>query len=65
MFKQLSKTPEINARLNKDGKVTLLNSVADLARITSMNEYMEDVRKDYHMKESQSQISASRIVLNA
>ena len=65
MFKQVSKTTEINARLNEAGKVTLMNSMDDLAKISSMNEYMEDVRKDYHIKESQSQISASRIVLNA
>lgn len=65
MYKKISKTTEINARLQEEGKVTPLNTVGDISRLTSMNEYMEDVRKEYHMKESRSQISASRIVLNA
>ncbi|MGM0407930.1 MAG: hypothetical protein ACQERU_08090 [Bacteroidota bacterium] len=65
MFKKVSKTSEINARLEKEDKVTLLNSDDDINQITAINEYMEGVRKDYQIKESKSQISASHVILNA
>ena len=65
MYKKISKTSEIITRLELDGKVTLMNSADDMAKIASMNRYMEEVRRDYRMKESQSQISASQVILNA
>ena len=65
MYKKISRTSEIIARLQLDGKVTLMNSVDDMAKIKSMNNNMEEVRRDFRMKESQSQISASHVVLNA
>jgi hypothetical protein len=65
MYKKISRTSEINARLEAEGKVGYLNTSADLAKINSMNQFMEQVRSDYHTKESRSHASASRIVLNA
>jgi len=65
MYKKISKSREIIDRLQKEGKVTLMNSADDMAKIDSINKYMEEVRRDYRMKESQSQISASLVILNA
>jgi hypothetical protein len=65
MYKKISKTQEIITRLQNEGKVTPMNSAVDMAKIASINKYMEEVRKDYRMKESQSQISASQVILNA
>jgi hypothetical protein len=65
MYKKISKSREIIDRLQKEGKVTLMNSADDMAKIDSINKYMEEVRRDYRMKESQSQISASQVILNA
>ena len=65
MYKKVNRADDINARLEKDKKIKRLDSKKDIEKITSMNEYMESVRKEYHIKESMSQISASRIVLNA
>lgn len=65
MYKNLSKSREIIARLQEEGKVTPMNSKDDMAKIASMNKYMEEVRRDYRMKESQSQISAAQVILNA
>lgn len=65
MYKKINKTHEIITRLQNEGKVTPLNSAVDMAKIASINKYMEEVRKDYRMKESQSQISASQVILNA
>lgn len=65
MFKRISRSAEINERLEKQGKIKYLNSAEDLAKITSMNKYMDEVRSDYQMKERLSQISASKVILNA
>ncbi len=65
MYKKISKTTEINTRLQKGGKVSAMNTVEDIAKITSMNQFMDEVRKEYQMKERLSQISASHVILNA
>lgn len=65
MYKKISRTEEINARLLNDKKVTLLNTKEEMAKITSMNHFMDEVRKDYQKKERLSQISASQVILNA
>ncbi|MBA4407834.1 MAG: hypothetical protein Q8S54_02180 [Bacteroidota bacterium] len=65
MFKKISRSAEINEKLEKEGKIRFLDSAEDLAKITSMNLYMDEVRKDYQMKERLSQISASQVILNA
>jgi|ADurb_H2B_01_Slu_FD_contig_61_89811_length_218_multi_10_in_0_out_0_1 hypothetical protein len=64
MYKKISKSREIIARLKNEGKVKPMNSADDMAKIASMNKYMEEVRMEYRMKESQSQISAAQVILN-
>lgn len=65
MYKTLSRSAEINEKLEKEGKIRFLDSEEDLAKITSMNQYMDEVRRDYQMKERLSQISAAKVILNA
>ena len=65
MFKKISRSAEINERLEKENKIRFLDSDEDIAKITSMNLYMDEVRRDYQMKERLSQISASQVILNA
>lgn len=65
MYEKISKTQEILSNLRENGKITPMNSADDMAKIDSMNKYMEEVRRDYRTKESQSQISASKVVLNS
>lgn len=65
MYEKISKTNEILARLRGEGKITPMNTADDMAKIESMNKYMEEVRRDFRMKESQSQISASKVILNS
>ncbi len=50
MYKKISRTSEINARVEAEGKVGYLNSSDDLAKINSMNQFMEQVRSDYPVK---------------
>jgi len=65
MFKKISRSTEIDERLEKENKIRFLDSDEDIAKITSMNLYMDEVRRDYQMKERLSQISASQVILNA
>ncbi|HUM88915.1 MAG TPA: hypothetical protein PKV50_05250 [Prolixibacteraceae bacterium] len=64
MYEKISKSREIIDRLKDQGKVKPMNSADDMAKISSMNKYMEEVRMEYRMKESQSQISAAQVILN-
>ena len=65
MYKKVSRSNEIDDRLKKEGKIRTLDSAEDLVKITSMNKFMEGVRKEYQIKESRSHISAANIVLNS
>ena len=65
MYEKLSKSDEIYARLEKEGKVTEIETSSYLAGIKRMNKYMEEVRSDFRIKDSKSQISASRSILNS
>ena len=65
MLKRISKTAEIDARLEKEGKTRVLNSKSDFEKLNLVNKYMEEVRKDYQLKESKSLITASQVILNA
>jgi hypothetical protein len=64
MYKKISKSSEIIDRLQKEGKVTPMNSPEYMAKIASTNKYMEEVRRDYRNKECQSIIAASLVVLS-
>ena len=63
MHKKLSKSDEILARLEKEGKVREIPTEKYLAGIKSMNEYMEEVGRDYRRKNALSEISASKSIL--
>ena len=63
MYKKLSKSDEIYSRLEKEGKVTEVETSSYLAGIKRMNKYMEEVRRDFRKKDIMSQISASRSIL--
>lgn len=63
MYKKLSKSDEIYARLQKEGKVTETPTEEYLAGMERMNKYMEGVRKDFLRKNALSEISASKSIL--
>ncbi len=65
MVRKISKTAEIDARLKKEDKTRVLNSESDFEKMNQVNKYMEEVRKDYQLKESRSLITASQVILNA
>lgn len=65
MIKKISKTEEIKKQLNNDGKVSYLDSPEHIEAIVKMNKEMEEVRREYKEKETNSQISAATVVLTA
>ena len=65
MIKKINKTEEIKARLFRENKVTCLDTPEHIKAIMKMNDEMEEVRREYKVKEKNSQISAYNIILTA
>ncbi|NTW14396.1 MAG: hypothetical protein HGA31_05195 [Candidatus Moranbacteria bacterium] len=63
MIKTIHKTEEINARLEREGKVTVLDKPEHLEAIRKMNEQLERVRREYMIKSSKSEQSAAKVIL--
>jgi hypothetical protein len=65
MAVQISKYHEIMKRLSEENKTELLNKPEDLEAIKLVNEQMEELRRDFQVKEKKSQESSQQVVLNA
>jgi hypothetical protein len=65
MIEIINKTEEIRNRLISEGKVNTLNSNEHIQAMVKMNKALEDLKRDYIIKDKQSQISASQTVLNS
>jgi len=63
MIKKISKTEVINAKLEQEGKVTTLDKKEHIDAIIRMNKQLEAVRREYLIKDRESQISAARVIL--
>lgn len=61
--KKISKTEVINAKLEQEGKVTTLDKKEHIDAIIRMNKQLEAVRREYLIKDRESQISAARVIL--
>lgn len=61
----INKTREILDRLNRSNELVHLNSKEDIEKINRTNDYMKSVRRDYHAKEAESQVSAASVILMA
>ena len=65
MISKISKTETIRAKMVEEGRVTFLDQPEDIAAIEEMNSQLEDVRREYQLKNRNSQISASNVILTA
>ncbi|MDN3586979.1 hypothetical protein QWY86_09890 [Pedobacter aquatilis] len=65
MIKTVSKTTQIKEKLKTDGKVSYLDKPEHFSAIIEMNDEMESVRREYHVKDRNSQNSASHVILTA
>jgi hypothetical protein len=62
---EINETKDIKAQLKAEGKVTYLDQPENIAAIVAMNEQMEVVRKEYQVKDRNSQLKASEVILTA
>ncbi|MBX2943612.1 MAG: hypothetical protein KF860_14840 [Cyclobacteriaceae bacterium] len=65
MATTINKTKEVIDRLKAEQKILTLNSPGDLAKIAATNKHMEEVRREFQVKERESQMSASKVILTA
>ncbi len=65
MTKIISNSEKIIQKLKEDGKVEFLDKEEDLDAIFEMNTEMEIVRREYQVKDRNSQIAASKTILTA
>lgn len=62
-IKKINKAEEINKKTEKDAEI--LNQPQHKMAVIEMNKAMEAVRRDYKIKESQSQASAFKVILTS
>lgn len=60
---KINKTEEIMARLRAEGKVKVLDTPEDLAIIERMNRHMAEIRRDFIIKNANSERSAANVIL--
>ena len=65
MITKISRTEAIRAKMKLEGKVTSLNAAKHISAITTMNLQLEAVRREYQVKDRNSQITASTVILTA
>lgn len=65
MIQKISNTDRIKESLSEQGKVTVLNSPEHIKAITALNREMEKVRREYKVKNQNSQNSAALAILTA
>lgn len=61
----INRTRGNQAQLAREGKVRRMTSPADRAVANRINNQVKKVRRDYELKNSQSQISAAHMILTS
>lgn len=65
MITRISQSGEILAKLTQEGKANVIDSVGFTKATEELNKKMQDVRRDYKQKDSDSQKSASVVTLTS
>lgn len=67
MIKKISKSEEVIERLRKESKGAggYLDQTHHVAAITAMNTQLEQVRREFQVKDKNSQATAAQVVLNS
>lgn len=65
MIKRISESQEILTKLTEDGKAKAIDQSEYNKATAKLNKEMEAVRRDYKQKDSDSQKSASQVVLTS
>lgn len=64
MIKRINKLELFHEKLVSEGKVTLLNQKKHVDEAIKLNSELEEVRRDFKIKNQHSQDSAAQAVLN-
>ncbi|PSL30944.1 hypothetical protein [Chitinophaga ginsengisoli] len=65
MATKINRREEIIARLFAEGKAEIMDSPEAIAQRESLDEYMEEARREYLRKAHASQIEASRFIITS
>jgi hypothetical protein len=65
MATKINRKEEIIARLFAEGKVEIMNSPEDHARTERINDYFEEVRREYILIARGSEMDAAKIILTS
>lgn len=65
MIKKISKTDAFKDKMKRDGNVTCLDQPKHVAAIVAMNKQLEAARREFQMKDQNSQLTATRVILTA
>jgi hypothetical protein len=65
MATKINKTAEVLDKLQGEGKVVSMHTVQDIATISALTDRMKSVRRDYQIKERNSQMRAAHVILTA
>jgi 7-cyano-7-deazaguanine synthase in queuosine biosynthesis len=65
MAKQINKTQEVLTKLRAEHKIADMNTAKDVELISAFDKRMEVVRRDYQIKERNSQYTAAKVILTA
>jgi hypothetical protein len=65
MLKEIHQTPRIIKSLSKKGTWVPLNKPAHIKAFQRINNIMEATQREFEVKDKQSQISASKVILTA
>lgn len=65
MIKKINNTQAIKERLKKEGKNSFLDQPHHVKAIVSMNEQLEVVKREYQIKDRNSQTTAAQVILNS
>ena len=61
----INKTKETLIILEKENKVKPMNSKEEMAAILAIDKLMEEVVRDYQVKDTKSQITSASVILTA
>jgi hypothetical protein len=61
----INESEAIKAQLKSDGEKVNLDQQQNVAAMVAMNEQMEAVRREYQVKDRNSQMAASKVILTA
>ena len=61
----INKTEETFIILEKENKVKPMNSQEEMAAILTIDKFMEEVVRDYQVKDTKSQITSAAVILTA